>query len=305
MTKIEWADEVWNPVTGCSKVSDGCQNCYAEKMSHRFKWTEMSWNEKNSDQNIKLHPERLELPSKWKKPRRVFVNSMSDLFHENVPFQFIEMVFGVMEEAWMHTFQVLTKRPQRMLDFMRWYSQRSSDDIVGLEWSPPENVWLGVSVENQKAADQRIPLLLETPAAVRFLSCEPLLGPVDLKEWIYPGWDGDIRKTIPAPRVTWVIVGGESGPKARPMHPEWARNIRDQCVEAGVPFFFKQWGEWAPKDSGLSAKNMIHFHTSGKLYDPKKPEEWYAKGFETVYRVGKKKAGRLLDGLEWNEMPVS
>lgn len=283
MTKIEWTDVTWNPVTGCSKVSEGCRNCYAERLSHRFGWTKKPWTGPNAGENLKLHPERMEQPLRWKKPRRVFVNSMSDLFHEEVPFEFIQDVFDVMVKAWWHTFQILTKRPERMKNFMerfmaqrREYAETLKDNEIrrqAREWAahPPKNIWLGVSVENQKAADERIPYLLETPAAVRFLSCEPLLGPVDLSG--YKPFDGEcfcqervdgckprLAKGCPETAIDWVIVGGESGPGARPMHPDWVRSLRDQCQQAGVPFFFKQWG-------------------------------------------GKKKAGRLLDGEEWNELP--
>lgn len=260
MTKIEWTDEVWNPVTGCSKVSEGCKNCYAERFSHRFGWTKKPWTVGNASENVKVHPGRLEQPLQWRKPRKIFVNSMSDLFHEQVPFEFIDKVFSIMALVPQHTFQILTKRPERMKEYIAHRAAKEFSHLKHIKWPLP-NVWLGVSVENQKAADERIPLLLDTPAAVRFLSCEPLLGPVDLERpvpgsrpvnGVYPPWMIHL--------LDWVIVGGESGPGARPMHPDWVRSLRDQCQQAGVPFFFKQWG-------------------------------------------GKKKAGRLLDGEEWNELP--
>jgi protein gp37 len=321
-TKIEWTDEVWNPVTGCSKVSEGCRNCYAERLSHRFGWTEKPWTAANAVTNVQIHPERLEIPLHWLKPRKVFVNSMSDLFHEQVPFEFIKSVFTTMNIARTHTFQVLTKRPERMLNFINWYIENYfMDDSSFLDAFP--NVWLGVSVENQQVANKRIPLLLQTPAAVRFLSCEPLLGPIDLTRidlgdqltrgygkrrilWnALTGWEsqyasGELPDSVNHPksmvnlgsRIHWVIVGGESGPNARPMHPDWVRSIRDQCQEVGVPFFFKQFGEWAPvhelrcNEPGIKGKTWFNF-------DPD----------TSVCRVGKKKAGRLLDGRTWDEFP--
>ena len=307
-SKIEWTDATWNPVTGCSKVSEGCRNCYAERLSHRFGWTKKPWTGPNAGENLKLHPERMEQPLRWKKPRRVFVNSMSDLFHEEVPFEFIQDVFDVMVKAWWHTFQILTKRPERMKNFMerfmaqrREYAETLKDNEIrrqAREWAahPPKNIWLGVSVENQKAADERIPYLLETPAAVRFLSCEPLLGPVDLTNYLpysYQATDewGAFTDVYDQPGVDWVIVGGESGPGARPMHPDWVRSIRDQCQEAGVPFFFKQWGSWFPLGQKSNGWNGISKHRN---------DEW---PFQPMYRIGKQLAGRLLDGREWNEMP--
>ena len=265
-TKIEWADETWNPVTGCSKVSDGCKNCYAERLSHRFGWTDKPWTVGNAVENVRLHQERLDKPLKWKKPRRIFVNSMSDLFHEDVPYEFIDQVFDTMVAAKQHTFQVLTKRPVRMKQYMErfmarrkrfveeFYSKPEDAEVrrMGREWAekPPANVWLGVSVESQQAAEERIPLLLQTPAALRFLSMEPLLGPVDLGKQL--GWAAESRSVLNGWHgIDWVIVGGESGPKARPMHPDWVRNLRDQCQEAGVPFYMKQMGSaWNKKGKG-------------------------------------------------------
>jgi len=293
-TKIEWTDATWNPIVGCTRVSEGCMNCYAERFAARFperfggvsRMTEYGprWTGK-----IVLRPEALNLPLRWRKQRRIFVNSMSDLFHENVEFAHIVAIFRVMAIAQHHTFQILTKRPQRMLEVMSLlpealktiFPAEKHPEVNAPGWPLP-NVWLGVSVENQRAADERIPLLLQTPAAVRFLSCEPLLGPVDLKPYLEPyirtKHDGSKRGTVWAdPGIDWIIVGGESGPGARPMHPDWVRGIRDQCVAAGVPFFFKQWGEW-------------------KL-------SWMAGEYQWM-RVGKKAAGRLLDGRTWDELPV-
>ncbi len=227
-SRIEWTQETWNPVTGCTKVSPGCEHCYAERFSERFRGVKGHPYETGFD--LTLRPERLDQPFKWKKPRRVFVNSMSDLFHENVPDKFIDLVFAVMTMAQRHTFQVLTKRPQRMQEYIH--------GKIDHDWSGwlPMNVWLGVSAEDQKRTDERIPPLLETPAAVRFVSAEPLLGPIDF------GAAMD--------QIDWVIVGGESGPGARPMNPDWVRSIRDQCSSFCTPFFFKQWGGRTPKANG-------------------------------------------------------
>lgn len=240
-TKISWTDKTWNPVSGCSHVSEGCRNCYAERLSLRYGYTKKPWTAQNASENVVLHPERLEQPLHWRKPCRVFVNSMSDLFHEQVPDEFIAKVFEIMMRSQKHTFQILTKRPWRMLEWSKKY----------INLAVP-NVWLGVSVEDQRAADERIPLLLQTPAAVRFLSCEPLLGEIDLENVIF-GEDAeavalDVLGGVWVPRepapisntVDWVIVGGESGPHFRPMDLDWARSIRDKCVAAGVPLWFKQ-----------------------------------------------------------------
>jgi protein gp37 len=253
-TAIEWTDETWNPVTGCTKVSEGCDHCYAERITERF-------HGKGSFERIVLHEDRILAPLHWRKPRMVFVNSMSDLFHDAVPDEYIAKVFAVMAESPWHTFQVLTKRPGRMVSLLGSVEFRHeavkegslwlSNEAPLLEvnaWSwPLENVWLGTSVENQRWADIRIPKLLQTPGSVRFLSCEPLLGPIDL---------GTVPIAIRGPResalrqLDWVIVGGESGPGARPMNPDWARSLRDQCVSARVAYFFKQWGGPTPKFGG-------------------------------------------------------
>ncbi len=208
---IEWTQATWNPVTGCTKVSPGCKHCYAERLAKRLQ--AMGVKKYANGFKVTLHEDALEIPLRWKQPRIIFVNSMSDLFHEEVPLEFIRKVFAVMKQAHQHIFQVLTKRAERMAELAPL-----------LEWPP--NVWMGVSVENQRYT-YRIDLLRQVPASVRFLSLEPLLGPIpDLN------LDG----------IHWVIVGGESGPGARPMKKEWVLEIRDQCIRAGVPFFFKQWG---------------------------------------------------------------
>ena len=241
-TAIEWTDRTWNPVTGCTKVSPGCANCYAERITNRFAGPD-------AFDKVVLHPERLEDPLRWKKTSRVFVNSMSDLFHECVPDGFLDAAFSVMARRRLHTFQILTKRAERVRNYfadpltrIRVAKAIAWNDIP--QWPLP-NVWLGVSVENQRFADERIPLLLQTPAAVRFISVEPMLGPVDLFNADGDGLRGGLKGAL-----DWVICGGESGPGARPLHPNWARALRDQCQSAGVPFFFKQWGGRTPKAGG-------------------------------------------------------
>lgn len=260
-SKIEWTDETWNPVTGCTKVSAGCKDCYAEGVADRF-WGERKFTD------VRTHVDRLDAPLRWRKPRRVFVNSMSDLFHDDVRDDFIDRVFATMQLAPHHTFQILTKRPERMRDYMTTRVVGESQGmtygdrirLVGCKlleampnrlanatckrvgsvsqhptpWPLP-NVWLGISCEDQRAADERIPLLLQTPAAVRFVSAEPLLGPIDFKATPQPDCD---RKAI----INWVIVGGESGPKSRPCDVAWIRSIVAQCKTAGVPCFVKQLG---------------------------------------------------------------
>lgn len=219
---IEWTDATWNPVTGCTKVSPGCAHCYAERVAERLRGTAAF----PQGFDLVLHPERLSLPKMWTKPRKIFVNSMSDLFHEDVPFEFVDQVFGTMSEARHHIYQVLTKRPERMLT---WAISRNV--------TFPLHIWVGVSVENQYWT-KRTNTLLQTPAEVRFLSCEPLLAPITLADFIKDGL------------IHWVIVGGESGPKARPMNPNWARSLREECTTAHVPFFFKQWGGLTSKSGG-------------------------------------------------------
>ena len=246
-TPIAWTDATWNPVVGCSKVSAGCQHCYAEALTRRFHRPGFQpWTAPHAVHNVALHPERLDRPRHWRRPRRVFVNSMSDLFHERVPDVFLAQVWAVMADTPHHTYQVLTKRPERMRD---WVCRLAPD--------PLPNVWLGTSVEQQRWVDVRVGALLETPAAIRFLSCEPLLGPLDLSA--FAPFSGECfcqersdgcrprqSPDCPTVGVDWVIVGGESGPGARPMDPAWVRDLRDQCQAAGVPFFFKQWGGSRP-----------------------------------------------------------
>ena len=252
-SKIEWTDATWNPVTGCTKVSPGCANCYAETFAKRFRGVPKHPYEQGFE--LKLWPDRLDLPLVWKGRKMIFVNSMSDLFHEDIPDDFIRKVFEVMYQAKHHIFQVLTKRSDRMLTWaLQYFSSVRSKKDGKAAW--PENVWLGVSLENQNYA-WRIKHLQKSPAYIKFISIEPLLSPVFLDESLLDA-------------IQWVIVGGESGPRARPMKPEWVYEIQNRCEKYRVPFFFKQWGT---------------FDASGK-------------------RVGKKAAGRVLNGRTWDEVPL-
>jgi protein gp37 len=216
---IEWTDATWNPVTGCTKISPGCKNCYAERLAKRLNL--MGNPRYVNGFELTLHDDQLRLPLRWRQPRRIFVNSMSDLFHVDIPEAFIQAVFRTMQDAHWHSFQVLTKRAERLAQL-----------APRLPW--PENVWMGVSIEDAKRSD-RIEYLRSVPAAVRFLSIEPLLGPV---------------QKLRLSKIDWVIVGGESGPHHRKLDPKWVRDIRDQCVQAHVPFFFKQWGGPIAKSGG-------------------------------------------------------
>lgn len=225
-TGIEWTDATWNPITGCTKVSPGCKNCYAERLAVRLQ--AMGSPRYRNGFAVALQNDQVELPLRWRRPRRIFVNSMSDLFHESVPEAYIRRVFEVMATASWHVFQVLTKRSKRLLKL-----------APSLSWAP--NVWQGVSVESSKYVF-RVEDLREVPAAIRFVSVEPLLGPIP---------------RLPLTGIHWVIVGGESGPKRREMSPEWARLIRDQCLEANVPFFFKQWGGRTPKAGGRTLDGRV------------------------------------------------
>lgn len=305
MSKIEWTGETWNPLIGCDKVSEGCKNCYAIQtawirmhnpvMKEKYAGTvEKTANGKlNWTGKISMHFDSLKKPVLNKMPTTYFVNSMSDLFHKDVDFNFIYKVFEIMLLSPQHTFQVLTKRAERLsiLKDVYFHLKRNYNHSV----LPLPNVWLGVSVENQKAADERIPYLLQVPAAVRFLSCEPLLGPVEFSNVTNRS---DVIAQLGKPALSgidWVICGGESGPESRPMHPDWARSLRDQCKAADVPFFFKQWGEWHPYQEDM--ENLF-----GPDYSLLK--HFSFKNTNTImYKVGKKKAGRLLDGKEWNEYP--
>ena len=377
-TNIEWCDSTWNPLRGCSRVSEGCRNCYAEKMAYRFSGPGQQYEGlavlKNGHASwtgdVRLVEEHLLDPLKWKKPQRIFVNSMSDVFHESVPDEWIDRIFAVMALCPQHIFQVLTKRPDRMLRYFddaydramqvgvaagnmldgSWVwgpgkkYRKAIERIVGLSLGleedgetqaasdllPLRNVWMGVSVEDQKTADERIPLLLQIPAALRFVSCEPLLGPLQLRvretdpDDPALGWSSDalfpwdmwcsddgVSSDGPLhPRIDWVICGGESGPGARPMHPDWARGLRDQCVAAGVPFFFKQWGAWYPSHicwgvvSQSEAGIVKPSDRRLKAYDafPQREalavQEWWR-----LHRASKKSFRPELDGREWKQFP--
>jgi protein gp37 len=324
-TSIEWTDRSANPirarhkVTGkvgwhCVKVSPGCAHCYAERINRRL-GTGLDFTRHAADQ-VELFLDRrpLEAILKLRKPQRIFLGDMTDLFQDGVSDDDLLRIWCVMEEARHHTFQVLTKRPVRMRSWLDTAGRGGT--AVWARWPLP-NVHLGVSVEDQARADERIPALLEIPAAVRFLSVEPLLGPIDLgRLWWMTNGESEASPYFSAwPGINWVIVGGESGPGARPLHPDWARSIRDQCAAAGVPFFFKQWGEWAPDGQSMpflsDAIGGRGSHVARALF----PDGHHlpdltgrgANGDEAVVvrRVGKKAAGRVLDGRTWDEMPTA
>jgi len=368
-SKIEWTEHVWNTIVGCSRVSAGCDHCYAEGQVHRFggaktdasgavirpskydrastikvgaavrpgltflptahngsslgkgaRWTGAVW----------LLPDVLEAPLRRKKPTTYFVNSLADWAHESIVEseqgrRFLAAMFGVMAATPQHTYQILTKRPEQAAKWFAWFGRldwgllrdhveihldeamiKRLRSLRGPDAWPLPNVWIGASVEDQATADARIPALLEVPAAVRFLSIEPMLGPVDLLRAgaLEHDVDGDPRVD---PRATvgavglvdWVICGGESGTQARPMHPGWARSLRDQCASAGVPFFFKQWGEWGV---GAEAERI------GDLpwFDESEVDDVHQTDVPTpvqMRKVGKSAAGRVLDGRTWDEMP--
>jgi len=256
-TKIEWATETWNPVTGCTKISEGCQNCYAKRMANRLRGR--YGYPADEPFRVTFHRDRIEQPLKWKKPRKIFVCSMGDLFHSGLTGWMINEVWMMIRNAPQHIFILLTKRPGAMKAWTRAAAQVKAWPVEEI-W--PENVWVGVTAENQKCADERIPTLLHIPAAVRFVSVEPMLGPVDLRhmdveeyshEWCFidalTGKHTDMGRPCPAvPKLDWVICGGETGPGARPMKKEWVHDLRDQCVDAGVPFFFKKWGPGGRRD---------------------------------------------------------
>jgi protein gp37 len=396
-TKIDWCDSTWNPLRGCSHVSAGCDHCYAERMTARFagpgqphdglvengRWTGNVWGveehlldplkwggileECPQCASIGLDPmncmplDNGHRPGNTARPRRIFVDSMSDLFHENVTDEMRDKILVVMILGWRHQYQVLTKRAKAMRDYFielaenpgdrledaacemdldedtgchvsnfvngwaRW--QEMLDDGNPLNGTvrrwPLPNIWLGVSVENQATADERIPLLLQTPAAMRFVSCEPLLGAVVLP-WLglnssLSKWkDGDVApdrykaawaaQITGGPSIGWVIAGGESGPGARPMHPDWARGLRDQCQAAGVPFFFKSWGEWGRLEDHRGLGWKVGDERTGYFsQDAPGDYEWHSMGVASdgqhMLRVGKKAAGRLLDGRAWEQFP--
>ena len=235
-SKIEWTEETWNPVTGCTKISAGCQHCYAERMAHRLAGR-FGYPPAPNQFKVTLHPDRLDEPFHWKKPRKVFVCSMGDLFHEDVPDWFIKDVLALVQMCPQHTFQVLTKRPERMSGF---FVKKYQDDFHR-KYGPIKNLWLGVTAENQQAADERIPWLLKTPAAVRFVSVEPMLGPVDLGNFLCLTHSrGGLTL---GNYLDWVVGGGETGPKAREMKLEWIKELYRMCKDTETPFFFKKFGD--------------------------------------------------------------
>jgi protein gp37 len=352
MSKIEWTEETWNPLIGCSKVSPGCKNCYAiqtawirqhnPKMAERYAGVvektpagNLNWTGK-----VNVATDAIDKPLRKKKPTMYFVNSMSDLFHEAVPFEVIDKIYAVMGRCQHHTFQILTKRPDRMLEYYKsdpyqrilnaayqlrlpkWLSLGSGISNPNKEgnWGW-QHVWPGASIENQQTANERIPLLLQVPAAVRFLSCEPLLGPVRLdhidadsaghKEYCQinalTGRHTDMaRPCADVNKIDWVICGGESGKDARPMHLAWVRSLRDQCSKAGTAFFFKQWGAWAIDNffTKHPVPGQIWIGNDGVIHK-EQPRQMLCFGREVVAmkNVGKNKSGRSLDGREWNEFP--
>lgn len=344
-THIEWTDATWNPITGCTLVSDGCRHCYAAtlaatRLKHHPSRAGLARinaaGEAKFTGEVRLNEKWLDQPLRWRKQRHIFVCAHGDLFHESVPNEWIDRVFSVMALAPQHTFQVLTKRPDRMREYVKAQSEiiergeflgsslasaaRNASRAFGhLAWMnaplsvhgwPLPNVWLGTSIEDQDTADDRIPHLLATPAAVRFVSAEPLLGPVDLRIVQARGSSRvqncvtgrsfsktSLERLPDGPRIDWLIVGGESGPHARPMHPDWVRSMRDQCQSAGVPFFFKQWGEWFPYGE-VDASGNQNSVTLGE-----RTGFWHEWQDCFSVRLGKRDSGRLLDGREWNEMP--
>jgi protein gp37 len=312
-TTIEWCDRTWNPLRGCTRVSTGCTNCYAEKIAGRFSGKGQAFeglakkvgNEFRWTGKIMFVEKELETPLHWKKPARIFVNSVSDLFHEKVPFDFIDRVFETMchPDGVKHTYQILTKRPERMLEYFNYFANKLADFNDGNgpddEWLLRQpHIWLGVSVENQEEADKRIPILLQIPVAVKFLSCEPLLSPLDLKKWLWTVIrdEDEIGYVEPFNEINWIIAGGESGPKARPSHPDWFRDLQYQCEVGEVAFLFKQYGNWLP--SYNAGERLEEFPT---LLNKK--SFTFPDGI-TMWNVGKKAAGRELDGRTWDEMPL-
>jgi protein gp37 len=342
-TAIEWTDRVWNPTTGCDRVSPGCDHCYAMTMAKRLKGMGSAKYQKDGDPRtsgpgfgVSVHLDTLDQPIRWRKPQRIFVNSMSDLFHDSVPDEYIARAWATMALTPRHTYQLLTKRHGRMRSLIgserfAGHVYRAVNDILA-QGDPPRiaddvivaaldgfcrgnfavlpNVWGMVSAEDQRRAELRIPALLATPFAVRGVSAEPLLGPIELGDWAWGGdrcpdrqcndstWDHNC--TIGARRLDWVIVGGESGRGARPMHPDWARSLRDQCQAAGVAFLFKQWGEYRPAQPGVDTWDQLNtfpVHQNVPMVDGAEGEWTHMR------RVGKKAAGRELDGRTWDQYP--
>ncbi len=331
-SSIEWTDHTFNPWMGCTKVSPGCTNCYAERdMDHRYH--KVKWG--------KGSPRVRTSPANWQKPRqwnaaagkagrrdRVFCASLADVFDEEVPMTWRRDLCALIQECQNLDWLLLTKRPQNVLPLLdECMTSGTKGSGAGAEWlqSLGKHVWLGTTVEDQTRADERIPHLLAIPASIRFLSCEPLLGPVDLSRWLWIEWsevcagwaEGPLRAARmfdggSDPRgIHWIIAGGESGPEARPMHPEWATELRDQAKAAGVAFLFKQWGEWAPGECAdrlvTRTERTADHNSDGWHFGTITPAE--TNGLDRddeplLYRMGKASAGRHLDGRTWDELPV-
>lgn len=298
-TKIEWTNHTINPVVGCSKASPGCLSCYGERMAWRLKCMGHEKYQAVVDANGwtgKIGYDMSVFEKLPKKPSHIFVCSMGDLFHKDVPFQEILTIFDIMHQCPQHTFMILTKRPQRMLEFCSKYGLMP--DRLGLTGSGqtwPENVWCGVSAENQERANERIPVLLQIPSPIKFVSIEPMLGPIDLSTQLN--------------YLDWVIVGGESGSNARPIHPEWVTKIRDDCIEKNVPFFFKSWGQWIPHNpahggpyfsENIKAESSLRRCKWRDGREMKAQQDRWCK----FLKVGKKYSGRVLDGKVWDQYPL-
>lgn len=315
-TDIEWTrwpgtiGSVWNIVTGCNKVDRGCKNCYAEIMHGRLMYMQPAKYRQPFLAGAVMHPELLNEPDRWRKPRTVFVNSMSDLFHVQVTFEFLEQAFDVMDRNRAHTFLILTKRPERALAFQFWMRARRK------KWRPSPNVVIGTSANDQPSAETRVPLLLLIDVDRRFLSYEPATGALDITfldaekaghQDMYrinalTGDHTDMgRPCTPMPRLHWIICGGESGNKATPMHPDWARGIRDACEKYKVPFFFKQWGRWEPMATPQNMKDVqIATNINGKT------EFIWGNPYRTQYmRKVRRKDSHHLDGKAHRELPIS
>lgn len=339
-TKIEWTDATWNPIRGCSMArgseTGGCLNCYAAREAVRYTGEGMPYeglarmtaNGPRWTGRIRVldDPDHLLQPLRWSRPRRVFVNSMSDLFHETLSFDVVDKIVAVMSLAAQHTFQVLTKRPERMAEYLNLRGvsdhQNVQDQITGarvrVPWPLP-NVWWGVSCEDQRALDDRMPHVIRAlpNMAVAWLSAEPLLGPLDLTRWLPHERETSQTRSEWYPGLDWVVAGGESGPNARPANPAWFRTIRDQCEARGVPFLFKQWGEWAPvawceRGTG-NGRDLYRMQTGDVValnpdtvvhFAAEKGGNWRQAG-GNVGKVGKKAAGRLLDGQTWDGYPAN
>lgn len=317
-TKIDWCDTVWNPVVGCSKVSEGCRNCYAERFARRnasnpktaYKYAPVAkW-----DGSVFFDEKALEAPLHWRKPRRVFVNSMGDLCHENVRFEWVHEVMDTMKKYPQHTFYMLTKRPENMVGFVEKVCAMERLGYAKGFWS---HVWLGVSVENQETADERIPELLKIPGFRKFISVEPMLGNIIVNDTpCYETYEHVVTPSVKRvyhkaalEEISWVICGGETGPGARPMHPDNVRSLRDQCAEAGVPFFFKSWGEYCPGCQLPCETKIVNYDSSvlmnalgdiGKSF----PTDDGVDNVIRFFKIGKKRSGYILDGKEHRELPA-